>query len=36
MATTELFSLALGLAAPWQVKDITFNAEAHRLDWISI
>jgi len=32
MATTELFALALGLTAPWQVKDITFDAEAHRLD----
>ena len=32
MATTELFALALGLTAPWQVKDITLDAEAHRLD----
>ena len=32
MANTELFALALGLTAPWYVKDISFDAEAHRLD----
>jgi len=32
MANTELFALALGLTAPWYVQDITFDAEAHRLD----
>jgi len=32
MAATELFALALGPTAPWQVKDITLDAEAHRLD----
>ncbi|HOT98106.1 MAG TPA: transposase family protein [bacterium] len=32
MANTELFALALGFTAPWYVQDITFDAEAHRLD----
>jgi len=27
-----LFTMALGLQAPWQVKDLQFNPEGHRLD----
>ena len=29
---TTLFTMALGLQAPWEVKDLKFNQEAHRLD----
>ena len=32
MDMTTLFTMALGLQAPWQVKDLQFNAEGHRLD----
>ena len=32
MDMTTLFTMALGLQAPWQVKDLQFNAEDHRLD----
>ena len=32
MNENELFRLALGLAAPWQVKSLEFSAEKKRLD----
>jgi transposase len=32
MDMTTLFTMALGLQAPWQVKDLQFNPEGHRLD----
>ena len=32
MDTNLLFTMALGLQAPWEVTDLQFNEEAHRLD----
>ena len=32
MDMTTLFTMALGLQAPWEVKDLQFNKEAQRLD----
>jgi len=32
MDTKVLFTMALGLQAPWEVTDLQFNEEAHRLD----
>ena len=32
MDMTTLFTMALGLQAPWTVKDLQFNPEGHRLD----
>jgi transposase len=32
MDMTTLFTMALGLQAPWHVKDLQFNPEGHRLD----
>jgi transposase len=32
MDMTTLFTMALGLQAPWEVKDLQFNPEGHRLD----
>jgi len=32
MDTNLLFTMALGLKAPWEVIDLQFNEEAHRLD----
>ena len=32
MDTKVLFTMALGLQAPWEVVDLQFNEEAHRLD----
>jgi hypothetical protein len=32
MDMTTLFTMALGLQAPWEVKDLQFNQEAQRLD----
>jgi len=32
METNTLFTLALGLQAPWEVKGFQFSAETHRLD----
>jgi hypothetical protein len=29
---TTLFTVALGPQAPWQVKDLQFNPEGHRLE----
>ena len=32
MDTKLLFTMALGLQAPWEVVDLKFDEEAHRLD----
>jgi hypothetical protein len=32
MDMTTLFTMALGLQAPWEVKDLQSNPEGHRLD----
>ena len=32
MDMTTLFTMSLGLQAPWEVKDLQFNPEGHRLD----
>ena len=32
MRDTELFQMALGLTAPWQVESCVFNPETQRLD----